>query len=243
LSTVVWWLRLLRNTRSLTAPGSGVCWTVLAEVSRVLAGSCVTCINPVTLPVSGGGGCSRLLIRRPEPTRSQILDYLFLPNFGASLSILVGERPSTVRLPPVTGGTHRHSPLPRRKSKLEATATRPTGQRPATVVLKTRQTCTVATRGGSCKRPRRAIQTSRFTPCLGRGRVTCMGNAGDGGGHGKPVEQSDCHCRLCCFVDCELFATHPGCVQHPDSNDVLGLLQAGPRFRVRARHLLRRDLE
>ena len=38
--------------------------------------------------ISGGGGCSRLLIDYPETQRNQILDYLFLPNFGASLSIL-----------------------------------------------------------------------------------------------------------------------------------------------------------
>ena len=41
--------------------------------------------------ISGGGGCSRLLIDYPETQRSQILDYLFLPNFGASLSILKVE--------------------------------------------------------------------------------------------------------------------------------------------------------
>ena len=41
--------------------------------------------------ISGGGGCSRLLVDYPEVQRSQILDYLFLPNFGASLSILKVE--------------------------------------------------------------------------------------------------------------------------------------------------------
>lgn len=34
------------------------------------------------------GASSRLLIDYPEPSRSQILDYLFLPSFGASLQIL-----------------------------------------------------------------------------------------------------------------------------------------------------------
>src|ERR1700679_3078859 len=38
--------------------------------------------------ISGGGGNSRLLIDYPEPQRSQILDYLFKPNYGASLQIL-----------------------------------------------------------------------------------------------------------------------------------------------------------
>ena len=41
--------------------------------------------------ISGGGGNSRLLIDYPEPNRSQILDYLFKPNYGASLQILKVE--------------------------------------------------------------------------------------------------------------------------------------------------------
>uniref|UniRef100_A0A5F8H9K7 Galactocerebrosidase n=1 Tax=Monodelphis domestica TaxID=13616 RepID=A0A5F8H9K7_MONDO len=38
--------------------------------------------------MSGGGAASRLLVNYPEPHRSEILDYLFKPNFGASLHIL-----------------------------------------------------------------------------------------------------------------------------------------------------------
>ncbi|KAM6950300.1 galactocerebrosidase-like [Lycodopsis pacificus] len=38
--------------------------------------------------LSGGGATSRLLVNYAEPYRSQILDYLFKPNFGASLHIL-----------------------------------------------------------------------------------------------------------------------------------------------------------
>ena len=41
--------------------------------------------------ISGGGGNSRLLLDYPEPYRSQILDYLFKPNYGASLHILKVE--------------------------------------------------------------------------------------------------------------------------------------------------------
>ncbi|GIG61832.1 galactosylceramidase [Longispora fulva] len=41
--------------------------------------------------ISGGGGNSRLLFDYPEPQRSQILDYLFKPGYGASLSILKVE--------------------------------------------------------------------------------------------------------------------------------------------------------
>lgn len=38
-----------------------------------------------------GGGSSRLLIDYPEPERSQVLDYLFKPDYGASLQILKVE--------------------------------------------------------------------------------------------------------------------------------------------------------
>ena len=41
--------------------------------------------------ISGGGGNSRLLIDYPAPYRSQILDYLFKPHYGASLQILKVE--------------------------------------------------------------------------------------------------------------------------------------------------------
>jgi hypothetical protein len=41
--------------------------------------------------ISGGGGNSRLLIDYPEPYRSQILDYLFKPNYGASMQIFKVE--------------------------------------------------------------------------------------------------------------------------------------------------------
>src|SRR4051812_49699854 len=41
--------------------------------------------------VSGGGGNSRLLIDYPEPQRTDILNYLFRPGFGAALQILKVE--------------------------------------------------------------------------------------------------------------------------------------------------------
>uniref|UniRef100_A0A672T5C4 Galactosylceramidase a n=1 Tax=Sinocyclocheilus grahami TaxID=75366 RepID=A0A672T5C4_SINGR len=41
--------------------------------------------------LSGGGATSRLLVNYEEPYRSQILDFLFKPNFGASLHILKVE--------------------------------------------------------------------------------------------------------------------------------------------------------
>lgn len=41
--------------------------------------------------LSGGGATSVFLPSYPEPARSQILDYLFKPNFGASLHVLKVE--------------------------------------------------------------------------------------------------------------------------------------------------------
>ena len=38
--------------------------------------------------ISGGGGTARLLIDYPEPERSQILDYLFKPGYGANVQVL-----------------------------------------------------------------------------------------------------------------------------------------------------------
>jgi Glycosyl hydrolase family 59/Ricin-type beta-trefoil lectin domain/Galactocerebrosidase, C-terminal lectin domain len=38
--------------------------------------------------ISGGGGNSRLLVDYPEPQRSQILDYMFKPNYGSGLQLL-----------------------------------------------------------------------------------------------------------------------------------------------------------
>ena len=41
--------------------------------------------------LSGGGATSRLLVDYKEPQRSEVLDYLFKPNFGANLQILKVE--------------------------------------------------------------------------------------------------------------------------------------------------------
>jgi hypothetical protein len=38
--------------------------------------------------ISGGGGNSRLLVDYPEPQRSQLLDYLSKPGYGASVQLL-----------------------------------------------------------------------------------------------------------------------------------------------------------
>lgn len=41
--------------------------------------------------LSGGGATSRLLVNYEKSIRDEILDYLFMPNFGASLHILKVE--------------------------------------------------------------------------------------------------------------------------------------------------------
>ena len=38
--------------------------------------------------ISGGGATSRLLVSYPPDIQSELLDLLFLPNYGASLHIL-----------------------------------------------------------------------------------------------------------------------------------------------------------
>jgi O-glycosyl hydrolase len=59
--------------------------------------------------ISGGGGNSRLLFDYPEPQRSQLLDYLFRPNYGAALQVLKvevgGDTNSTSGAEP----SHRHT--------------------------------------------------------------------------------------------------------------------------------------
>ncbi|XP_051775769.1 galactocerebrosidase [Erpetoichthys calabaricus] len=59
--------------------------------------------------LSGGGATSRLLVNYPEPYRGQILDYLFKPNFGASLDILKVEIGGDAQTTDGTEPSHKHS--------------------------------------------------------------------------------------------------------------------------------------
>ena len=59
--------------------------------------------------ISGGGGNTRLLIDYPEPYRSQILDYLFKPNYGASLQILKVEIGADMDSTDGAESSHMHS--------------------------------------------------------------------------------------------------------------------------------------
>src|SRR5579862_9489658 len=56
-----------------------------------------------------GGAASRLLIDYPEPYRSQVLDYLFKPNYGASLQHLKVELGGDVNSTDGSEPSHMHS--------------------------------------------------------------------------------------------------------------------------------------
>ncbi|XP_029900857.1 galactocerebrosidase isoform X1 [Myripristis murdjan] len=58
--------------------------------------------------LSGGGATSRLLVNYAEPYRSQILDYLFKPNFGASLHMLKVEIGGDAQTTDGTEPSHMH---------------------------------------------------------------------------------------------------------------------------------------
>ncbi|XP_046548398.1 galactocerebrosidase-like isoform X2 [Haliotis rubra] len=60
--------------------------------------------------ISGGGATSKLLVGYPERQRSEILDYLFKPNFGASFHILKVEIGSDTQSTDGTESTHMRTP-------------------------------------------------------------------------------------------------------------------------------------
>ena len=59
--------------------------------------------------LSGGGCTSRMFVDYPEPHRSHLLDYLFLPSFGASLQILKVEIGGDAQSTEGTEPSHMHS--------------------------------------------------------------------------------------------------------------------------------------
>ncbi|BFY97602.1 hypothetical protein BsWGS_00642 [Bradybaena similaris] len=59
--------------------------------------------------LSGGGATSKLLVNYPEILRNEILDYLFLPNFGASLQILKVEIGGDIQSTDGTEASHMHN--------------------------------------------------------------------------------------------------------------------------------------
>ncbi|WP_433221209.1 ricin-type beta-trefoil lectin domain protein [Dactylosporangium sp. CS-047395] len=67
----------------LTAGPAGAATTTI-NVNGGIAGRTFDGVGAI----SGGGGNSRLLVDYPEPQRSQILDYLFKPGYGAAVQLL-----------------------------------------------------------------------------------------------------------------------------------------------------------
>lgn len=67
----------------VTATSAGAV-TTTAEVNGAVVGRTFDGVGAI----SGGGGNSRLLTDYPEPQRSQILDYLFKPGYGAAVQLL-----------------------------------------------------------------------------------------------------------------------------------------------------------
>lgn len=60
--------------------------------------------------ISGGGGNTRLLFDYADPCRSQVLDYLFKPSYGASLQILKVEIGSDCDSTDGAEASHMHTP-------------------------------------------------------------------------------------------------------------------------------------
>ena len=63
--------------------------------------------------LSGGGATSVLLPSYAEPQRSEILDFLFKPNFGASLQILKVEIGGDAQSTDGSESSHMHDPWTR----------------------------------------------------------------------------------------------------------------------------------
>jgi hypothetical protein len=91
--------RSIRRLRAAVALAVGTAVAVVGAVATPAQAATSITINGASGgrtfdgvgAVSGGGGNSRLLIDYPEPQRSQLLDYLFKPGYGAALQILKVE--------------------------------------------------------------------------------------------------------------------------------------------------------
>jgi len=89
----------------------------LSHILQVITATSVVFDNKVGLGrqfegiggISGGGATSKLLVNYPQPQRDQILDYLFKPNFAASLQILKVEIGGDVESTDGTEASHMHN--------------------------------------------------------------------------------------------------------------------------------------
>eukprot|EP00040_Diaphanoeca_grandis_P037435 m.243730 g.243730 ORF g.243730 m.243730 type:complete len:926 (-) comp33818_c0_seq1:380-3157(-) len=95
---------------------SGQVWTVNATVTPQPPPSTNLHINGHSvghvfdgIGLLSAGASSRYLIDYPEPQRSQILDYLFKPNFGASLNMIKVEIGGDCQSTSGTESSHMHS--------------------------------------------------------------------------------------------------------------------------------------
>jgi galactosylceramidase len=84
-------------------------WPVLADQTVAVDGSAAGRRFEGVGAVSGGGATSVLLKDYPEPQRSQILDLLFRPNFGAAMSALLVEIPGDGNSTQGSELSHMHS--------------------------------------------------------------------------------------------------------------------------------------
>lgn len=84
---------VLPSVLALAAAGLSMCLAVPAQAATTVTidGHGTGRVFDGVGAISGGGGNSRLLIDYPEPERSQILDYLFRPGYGAAVQILKVE--------------------------------------------------------------------------------------------------------------------------------------------------------
>ena len=103
---------IMRHPLSLT----GLC-CLLLTATGVLAQSVSVAIDPAGpgrvfdgLGAVSAGASSRLLYDYPEPYRSQVLDYLFLPHYGASLQHLKVEIGSDVNSTDGSEPSHMRTP-------------------------------------------------------------------------------------------------------------------------------------
>src|SRR4051794_3411017 len=116
MSTSVWTTRGLRGFVVLVSclvVAAGVALTATpaaAATSVTINGTAAGRVFDGVGAISGGGGNSRLLVDYPEPQRSQILDYLFKPGYGAAMQIMKVEIGGDTNPTPGAGPSHEHTP-------------------------------------------------------------------------------------------------------------------------------------
>ncbi len=75
---------VVAGATGVAVTGASAATTTTIKVSGTAGGRVFDGVGAI----SGGGGNSRLLVDYPEPQRSQVLDYLFKPGYGAAVQVL-----------------------------------------------------------------------------------------------------------------------------------------------------------